>query len=702
MLVEESPTSRRSLSHIFIQWVTLGLYLILLAASRGIGVCQNMLTWLVQHATCHGSVYGMISNDDVVVNNSRVVRVESLRSFLKGSPLKMHNVFNMSEGKWNAADYYGIAENGHDIITEQPISEIKCMHCKAGIDDDQSHTGYQSIRSFRDTIRKNHMVPPGDACTLMSACEDVPALPERCMQWFLLNCIAMVAIYELQMINFRNIQDPEFKTDAHGSSFRNMVNWETDFASKKPCVSSSGAGSELKNQSDMKSRNQVSDSCTNMIQDTDTSNVPKHPRNSDTHRQEGEHGYHSAAAAPRPGDTSRCLWNVTEVINNVSETDSNVNKDDKPEGSDNRADGMDEADGMTVSDKRESEMRVDDKREGSTRHVGGKKEGSDTQIVGRSGGSDSKAGLTQDDIEVQADGKQERSDIQVDSRLGGSDMEVDRTPERSDIQAGSIPETDVYTLTGADQIPNMKTCLKKPKKQRKGSTHCCVSARILSGLLRMYKQKLRTSMIYRFRDRRKRFFVNQGKRPQPFRGSKNIPCSTSGETWSFQFLSTTRSLPRSSHTSQNFETNRQTEEAFFKGQGHHRCAGNPKACSDFVEGLLYQAGDNTKTFKLKEKLKFLLRPDQQLCELQTVKGLAMHCLPKKEPWEIQRLMEIERRGRPHETCVDHVLQELVAHGLKVGHVVQYFSQHDSRRHDVVRVIEKIHVDCEFCTCLYNW
>ncbi|XP_067663067.1 uncharacterized protein [Haliotis asinina] len=876
MLHSESLTSRHSLPDIFVKWVTLGLDLILLVACRGIGVCQSMLAWLVQHDTLHGSGYGMIINDDGPLGVDS--RIESLWSFLNGSPSKMHNVFSMSEGKWNTADYYQITENNHEIVTEQPISETKWIHCRAEVDACKSYTGYESITSFSDSIRKDHIIPPGDGCTLMPPCEDEPPLPERDMQWFLLNCIAIMTIYELQMTYFRIIQDPEIKTDAQGSSFTNVVNCETDFTSKETCVSSSGAGFELKKQSDVKSRNQgetwLSDSCTNMTKDTDTSNVPRKPRNSDTHRQEGENGYHSSTVTPRLGDTLRFFSNDNfEIITIVSGKDFNVNTDGKQEGSANRADGMGE--------------RISDKREGSTRHGGGKKGGSDNQIFGRSGFSDSQDVLAQNDIEVEIDGKPgcsdmqddgkskpsdmndydkpERSDMQVDAKPDGSDMQVDGNPkspnmqvydepkrldmqvdmqggsdmqaggkqggsdmqvdgeakpsnmqvdgnqegsdmkvdgnperldmqidgkpehsekqadcksersemqadgkhggsdmqvggkqggsdmqvdgepkpsdmqvngnperldmqvdgkpellgmqvddklegsdmhadgkaERSDIQAGAIPETYVFTLTKAGQIHNMESCVKTLKGQMK-RIHCCLKDRILSGPLWRYKPKLLTS-IYRYRDRKKRLFVNQKRRPrsQKFLRPRNIPDSISEEIGTFQFLSTTESLPRSSHTSQNFETNRQTEEAFFRGKGHQTCAGNPEACSDFVDGLIYKAGDSWTTIKRKEELKFLLRPDQQLCERQTVKGLAMHCLPKMELWEIQRLMESERRGYRHETCVDHVFQELKAHGLKVGHVVQYFSQHHSRRHDVIRVIEKIHGDCKFCSCLYD-
>ncbi|XP_071087014.1 uncharacterized protein [Haliotis cracherodii] len=825
----ESPTNNSSLSYIFVEWVTLGLKLILLTASRWIGVCQNVLTWVFRHVHVLGVGNGMKSNNDafdcqtrpliLVVNISRVMRVKSLQSLLTGSLLEKHNVFNVPEGTWNTADHYDLTEKYHEIILEQPISEMEDMYCKAEIDDSQSHTGYQRYPpcpTFSDTIRKNHMVHPGDACTLISDYQDEPTLPEKCVQWFLLKCIAIVAIHELLMINFRKIQDPENKDDACGSSCRNMVNTEMDFASKELCVKLSNvAGSELKNQSsDLESRNlgeaSLSEFDTNRTMDTNRSNAQRRPSNA--YRLGGDRVCQSPTVTSGIGDVPWGFSEVvsrrnSEVMNNVLETNletndmnaekhedveenntegsdiqaggkpyySDIQSDDRPEGLDTQIDGAREGSDMQTDGK------VDGAREGSDMQTDGKvdgaREGSDMQtdgkVDGKREGSDMQVNDKPEDLDKQTESKQEGSDMQTDGKVGvtregsdmqandeaeHSDMQTKSKPENSDIQADDKPQGSGIQTDGKPQGSGIQTDDKpqgsgiqtddkpqgsgiqtddkpqgsgiqtddkpqgsgiqtddKPKRQKKSEsgmhrwrycarklkgarkkTKSCVRCRILSGRPSRCGPYLFALMIRSHGDRRKCFCVYQRTvdrtEQNRWRGSKNTHRSTSEET-GLQVCSG-ESAP-TSHTSRKFETNRRTEEAIFGGQG------NPKACTGRVDELLYKGGDSMEIIKLKEELVFSLRPDQPLSERQTVEGLAKHCLPNKELWEIDKLMQSQRAGQPREACVDHVLQELIAHGLKVGHVVQYFSQDDSRRDDVVRIIKNIHPDCQFCTYLFN-
>ncbi|XP_046355143.2 uncharacterized protein LOC124134402 [Haliotis rufescens] len=836
----ESPTNNSSLWYICVVWVMLGLQLMLLAASRLIGVCENVLTWLFRHVHDLGGGNGMKSNNDacdfqprpliLVVNNSRGMRVKSLPSLLKGSLLVKLNAFSVPEGTWNTADHYDLTEKDHEIITQQPISDIEDMYCKAEIVDNQSHAGYQRFppcHTFIDTIRKNHMVHPGDACTLISDYQDEPTLPEKSVQWFLLKCIAIVAIHELLMINFRKIQDPENKDDACGSSCRNMVNTEMDFALKEVCVKLSNvAGSELKNQSsNLESRNlgeaSLSEFDTNRIMDTKRSNAQRRPSNSDAYRLGGDRLCQSPTVTSGLGDVpwevetnlAECksethdmsaekhptTWHMLHEDveeNNPEGSDSqaggkpyysDIKSDDRPEGLGTQVDGAKEGSDMQtdgkVDGKREgSDMQANDKPEDSDRQTESKQEGSDMQTDGKvdgtregsdmqandeaedsdrqteskQGGSDmqtdGKVDGTREGSDMQVNDKPEDSDRQTESKQEGSDMQANDEAEHSDMQTKSKPENSDKQADDKPEGSDIKSVDKpqgsdiqtdeKPKCQKKSEsgmhrgrycarklkgarkkTKSCVRCRILFGRPSRCGPYLFALMIRSHGDRRKCFCVYQRTvdrtEQNRWRGSQNNHRSTSEETGLKVCSGESAST---SHTWRKFETNRLTEEAIFRGQGHHPCAssintpglscgswskgnnssqGNPKACTSRVDELLYTGGDSMEIIKLKEELVFSLRPDQPLSERQTVKGLAKHCLPNKERWEIDKLMQSQRAGQPREACVDHVLQELIAHGLKVGHVVQYFSQDDSRRDDVVRIIENIHQDCQFCTYLFN-
>lgn len=65
-------------------------------------------------------------------------------------------------------------------------------------------------------------------------------------------------------------------------------------------------------------------------------------------------------------------------------------------------------------------------------------------------------------------------------------------------------------------------------------------------------------------------------------------------------------------------------------------------------------------------------------------------------------IKYHKKGNPEDGHMQYILhQYLPPHDFRVGHLVYYFSQKDSRRDDVLLEIKKFHKDCSFCDMFIN-
>ncbi|CAC5369261.1 unnamed protein product [Mytilus coruscus] len=65
-------------------------------------------------------------------------------------------------------------------------------------------------------------------------------------------------------------------------------------------------------------------------------------------------------------------------------------------------------------------------------------------------------------------------------------------------------------------------------------------------------------------------------------------------------------------------------------------------------------------------------------------------------------IKYHKKGNPEDGHMQYILQQyLPPHDFRIGHLVYYFSQKDSRREDVLLEIKKFHKNCTFCNIYIN-
>ncbi|XP_046355138.2 uncharacterized protein LOC124134398 [Haliotis rufescens] len=119
-----------------------------------------------------------------------------------------------------------------------------------------------------------------------------------------------------------------------------------------------------------------------------------------------------------------------------------------------------------------------------------------------------------------------------------------------------------------------------------------------------------------------------------------------------------------------------------------------RSCTECVGMLLDHAGTTTEINMVKENIVLELEPGQFPDRMKTLYGAVVALLPNRKQWQLTKLMLSTVKGA-HETCVHNMIRELKAEGKKLGHLLQYFSQENTKRDDIIKLITQIH-QCDFC------
>ncbi|XP_062609163.1 uncharacterized protein LOC134270925 [Saccostrea cucullata] len=118
---------------------------------------------------------------------------------------------------------------------------------------------------------------------------------------------------------------------------------------------------------------------------------------------------------------------------------------------------------------------------------------------------------------------------------------------------------------------------------------------------------------------------------------------------------------------------------------------NPEECSITIAAFI----DSPDSYNHLEDLSDLLDPDDYYTPAKSWKGFAKDVL-ELEDYKIIAIAARCKGGSPFRT---EVLDNMKAKGIKIGHLVSYFTRTEHLRQDVLKTITKFHTGCKFCDIL---